>query len=127
MPVQQGPSVQVFGLVDSRPTQASLRFFKERRFGVVYVDLARKPISPGELRRFVERLGPAALLDVEGRRYRDLGLGYMRLDAAAIVERLLADNRLLCLPLVRFGNAFTAGPAEATWRGWLTAAAATGS
>jgi arsenate reductase-like glutaredoxin family protein len=120
--VQQGPYVQVFGLADSRPTQAALRFFKERRISVAYVDLARKPIAPGELRRFVERLGPVALLDVEGRRYRDLGLGYMRLDGEAIVERLLADNRLIRLPLVRFGNAFSAGTAEATWKGWLTAA-----
>ena len=34
----------------------------------------------------------------------------------------LADNALLRLPLVRFGNAFTAGPAEATWKAWLAAA-----
>ena len=124
MPLQQGPSVQVFGLADSRPTQAALRFFKERRFSVAYVDLARKPIAPGELRRFVERLGPVALLDVEGRRYRDLGLGYMQLDGDAIVERLLADNRLIRLPLVRFGNSFSAGTAETAWKGWLTAPAA---
>jgi len=36
-----------------------------------------------------------------------------------IAERLLANNALLRLPLVRFGNAFTAGPAEATWKSWL--------
>jgi hypothetical protein len=70
----QGPTVQMFGLVDSRPTQAALRFFKERRVNVTFVDLRRKPIAPGELRRFVERLGAAALLDTEGRQYKDLGL-----------------------------------------------------
>ena len=37
------------------------------------------------------------------------------------VARLLADNGLLRLPLVRFGNAFTAGPADATWKTWLAA------
>jgi arsenate reductase-like glutaredoxin family protein len=36
-----------------------------------------------------------------------------------IVERLLADQRLLRLPLVRRGNDVSAGPAEATWRSWL--------
>ena len=109
----------MFGLVDSRPTQAALRFFKERRVDVTFVDLRRKPIAPGELRRFVERLGAVALLDGEGKMYKDLGLGYMRLGDDEIVERLLARNGLLRLPLVRFGNAFTAGPAEATWKGWL--------
>jgi len=111
----------MFGLADSRSTQAALRFFKERRASVVFVDLRRKPIAPGELRRFVERLGAAALLDSEGRQYRDLGLGYMRLGDDEIVERLLANNALLRLPLVRFGSAVTSGPADATWKnlaGW---------
>lgn len=122
MPAPQGPTVQMFGLADSRPTQAALRFFKERRANVAFVDLRRKPIAPGELKRFVERLGAAALLDTEGRTYKDLGLGYMRLGDEEIVERLLASNGLLRLPLVRFGNAFTAGSAEQTWRAWLTKA-----
>jgi arsenate reductase-like glutaredoxin family protein len=109
----------MFGIVDSRPTQAAQRFFKERRTAITFVDLRRKPIAPGELRRFVERLGAAALLDTEGRVYKDLGLTYMRLDDDEIVARLLANNNLLRLPLVRFGNAFTAGPAEATWKVWI--------
>jgi arsenate reductase-like glutaredoxin family protein len=123
MPAPAGPTVQLFGLVDSRPTQAALRFFKERRVNVTFVDLRRKPIAPGELRRFVERLGAAALLDTQGRQYRDLGLAHMSLGDDEIVERLLANNGLLRLPLIRFGNAFTAGPADATWRTWLAGTA----
>ena len=119
MPAPAGPTVQLFGLADSRPTQAAMRLFRERRVTVTFVDLRRKPLAPGELRRFVERLGAAALLDTEGRPYKDLGLGYMRLADDEIVERLLANNGLLRLPLVRFGNAFTAGPADATWKAWL--------
>ena len=98
-----------------------MRFFKERRVNVTFVDLRRKAIAPGELNRFVARLGAATLLETEGRRYKDLGLGYMRLGDDEIVERLLADNGLLRLPLVRFGNAFTAGPADSTWKAWLAA------
>ncbi len=123
MPAPAGPTVQMFGLVDSRPTQAALRFFKERRVTVTFVDLRRKPISPGELRRFVERLGAAVLLDTDGRQYKDLGLAYMGLGDDEIAERLLANNGLLRLPLVRFGNAFTAGSADATWRSWLAGTA----
>ena len=117
MPAPAGPKVQIFGLVDSRPTQAAQRFFKERRANVTFVDLRRKPIAPGELRRFVERLGAAALLDTAGRQYNELGLAYMRLDDDEIVARLLANNGLLKLPLVRLGNAFTAGPADVDMEG----------
>jgi len=114
------PRVQIFGLEKDQATRAAIRFFKERRAEVHLVDLRRKPISPGELRRFVQRLGAAALLDTAGRAYRDAGLGYLTMDETGIVERLLADSRLLRLPLVRFGEAVTAGPADATWKSWFT-------
>ena len=41
------------------------------------------------------------------------------MDDAEIVERLLADQRLLRLPLVRHGNDVSAGPADVTWKAWL--------
>lgn len=118
MPAQppSGPSVQVFGLEDSQPTRAAIRFFRERRLAVHVVDLRRKPIAAGELRRFVERLGAAALLDESSRAYRDAGFGYLRMEDAEIVERLLADNRLLRLPLVRVGAGVAAGRDEAAWK-----------
>lgn len=115
--------VQVFGLEKNPATRAAIRFFKERRVGIHLVDLGRKAIAPGELRRFIERLGASNLLDSTGAAYRDGGLGYLRMDDTEIVERLLADPRLLRLPLVRFGNSVSAGGAEATWKTWLTGAA----
>ena len=119
-PTAPAPRVQIFGLEKDQATRAAIRFFKERRAEVHLVDLRRKPIAPGELRRFVQRLGAGALLDTAGRTYRDAGLGYLTMDEAGIVERLLADSRLLRLPLVRFGEAVTAGPADATWKSWLS-------
>ena len=121
MPSDPRPGVQVFGRKDSRDTQKALRFFKERRVPVHFVDVAMRPPAPGELRRFAQRLGVAALLDTDGRRYRDLGLAYLRSTDDELLDRLLADPGLLRLPLVRSGNAFTAGPAEPTWAIWLRA------
>jgi arsenate reductase len=114
-----GTPVQLFGVERDRATRAALRFFKERRVPISFVDLRKRPIAPGELRRFVDRLGAPALLDPTSKAYRDAGLGYLRMDPAAIVERLLADATLLRLPLVRHGNDVTAGRAEATWTSWL--------
>jgi arsenate reductase-like glutaredoxin family protein len=113
--VAPGPVI-VFGRDDSSPTRAALRFFKERRIAVQYSDTRRRALAVGELRRFVERLGPGALADREGRLWRDLGLGYLVMSDAELAERLLADQRLLRLPLVRLGNAFAVGQDEAAWR-----------
>lgn len=117
-----GPLVQVFGSDDSQATRAAERFFRERRVAFQSIDLRRKPIAAGELRRFVERLGAAALADTEGRTWRDAGLGYLRMSEAELAERLLADQRLLRLPLVRVGNGVAAGRDEAAWKALLAAA-----
>ena len=122
-PTKRMPDIQVFGLDDSSATRAAQRFFRERRVVVSYVDLRKRPIAPAELRRFVERLGARALLDETSKAFRDAGLGYLSLDEAGIVERLLRDARLLRLPLVRHGNEVTAGKAEATWTAWLRSSA----
>ena len=113
--------MQVFGRKDSRDTQKALRFFSERRVPVHFVDVATHPPAPGELRRFARRLGVGALLDTDGRRYRDLGLAYLRSTDDELLDRLIADPGLLRLPLVRSGTAFTVGSAEPTWATWLRA------
>jgi arsenate reductase-like glutaredoxin family protein len=115
------PAFQVFGLENDQATRAALRFFKERRVPISFVDLRRRSIAPGELRRFVERLGALACADTEGRVWRDAGLGYLRMTDEELAAKLLGDIRLLRLPLVRHGREFTAGRAEATWAGWMTA------
>jgi arsenate reductase-like glutaredoxin family protein len=118
-PTKKMPNIQVFGTDDSPATRNTLRFFRERRIIVHYVDLRKKPIAAGELRRFTDRLGAAALLDTESRPYREQGLAHLSTDTAGITSRLLADPRLLRLPLVRYGDEVTAGKAEATWKAWL--------
>jgi arsenate reductase-like glutaredoxin family protein len=115
------PTVQLFGLESDSATRAALRFFKERRVPIAFVDLRRRPIAPGELRRFVERLGALACADTDGRAWKDAGLGYMRMTDDELAGRLLADVRLLRLPLARHGSEVTAGRAEDTWKAWLTA------
>lgn len=122
MPNAPAPSVQIFGRDDSKDTRAAVRFFRERRIDVHVVDLRKRPMAAGELRRFVERLGARALADTDGKAWRDAGLGYLRMDDAELAERLLADQRLLRLPLVRGGNRLAAGRDEPGWKAIVAAA-----
>jgi arsenate reductase-like glutaredoxin family protein len=113
------PRAQIFGLPDSQATRAALRFFRERRIEVHLVDVRRKPLAPTELHRFVDRLGVRAVADEESKAWRDTGLGYLRMDDAELAQRLLTDQRLLRLPLVRVGNGMAAGRDEAAWKSLL--------
>jgi arsenate reductase len=118
-PTKRMPNIQVFGMDDSAASRNALRFFRERRIVVHYVDLRKKPIARAELQRFVDRLGAASLLDTGSRAYREQGLAYLSTDTAGIVTRLLGDAKLLNLPLVRYGDEVTVGKAETTWKAWL--------
>jgi len=79
-------------------------------------------MAAGELRRFSERFGAPALIDPESRAYRENGLAYLRMGADEAYERVLANQNLLRLPLVRAGNHLSVGVAEAEWRDWLKGA-----
>ena len=116
-----GPVVQVFGAPDSQATRAAQRFFRERRVEVQLIDVRRKPMAPAELRRFVDRLGARAVADQDSKAWRDAGLGYLRMADDELAERLLADQRLLRLPLVRIGSGVSAGRDEDAWKSLLAA------
>ena len=118
-------SVQVFGTPDSQSTRAAQRYFKERRVEVHFVDILRKPMAPAELRRFIDRLGARAVADTESKAWRDAGLAYLRMDDFELAERLFTDQRLLRLPLIRAGNAVSAGRDEAAWKAMTTAVPST--
>jgi len=108
--------VQIFGLKNSQSTRAAERFFKERRVAIQFVDLKVKPMAPGEIRRFAERFGLAALLDTEGKPYVDAGLKYMKMTEAELLARIEREPALLRLPLVRADKNLSAGRDEAAWK-----------
>ena len=114
-------NVQIFGVKGSQATRAAERFFKERRIEIQMVDLAKKAMAPGEIRRFIEKFGLTGLLDTEGKAYVDAGLKYMRMGEAELLERIGREPKLLRLPLVRSGKFVSVGQDEEAWKGMAAA------
>jgi arsenate reductase-like glutaredoxin family protein len=114
-------SVQIFGVKGSQATRAAERFFKERRAQIQMVDLKKKAIAPGEIKRFVEGFGWTGLLDVEGKAYIDAGLKYLKLSESELMGRIEREPALLRLPLVRGGKLVSIGHDEAAWKAMLMA------
>jgi arsenate reductase (glutaredoxin) len=113
-------TVQIFGLKSSQASRAAERFFKERRVTIQMVDLAKKPMAPGEIRRFIERFGLPALIDTEGKAYVDAGLKYMKVTDVELLERIEREPKLLRLPLVRSGNRVSVGQDEGAWKAMVS-------
>jgi arsenate reductase-like glutaredoxin family protein len=111
--------VQIFGVKKSSETRKALRFFAERRIKTHFVDLMERAASRGELLRFAQKFGVAALVDETARRYAELGLRTARYGDERWLEILVDEPLLLKMPLIRRGNALTIGAAESTWKSWL--------
>lgn len=116
-----GLNVQVFGFKNCQDTRKALRFFSERRIAVHFVDLDERPAARGELRRFQDKFGAAALLNREHPRFRALGLHVRGDSPERMLERALTEPRLLRTPLVRRGNRVSLGHAPDDWTAWLAA------
>jgi len=105
----------MFGLKKNAATRAAERFFKERRVKIHFVDLAAKPISKGELARFVQKFDLNALLDLEGKAYERSNLAYLRTTEEGIIAKVIETPELLRLPLVRGGKVLTVGEDPEGW------------
>ena len=111
--------VQIFGIKKSADTRKALRFFSERRIRTHFVDLMERAAAIGELRRFAQKFGVAALVDRNSRRFNDLGLRYAQLSDERWLEKLSEEPLLLRIPLVRNANRLTIGADEAAWKSWM--------
>ena len=121
MQQKQNLTIQIFGLKNSPATRAAERFFKERRAQIQFVDLKQKPMSPGEIKRFVNRFRLATLLDTEGKAFVNAGLKYLKMPDSELLERIARDPQLLRLPLVRCASQLSIGHDETSWKAMLAA------
>lgn len=112
-------SVQIFGVKNSQATRAAERFFKERRIAIHMVDLKQKPMSPGEIKRFIDKFTLPQLLDTEGAAYIDAGLKYLKLTDSELLAKIEREPKLLKLPLIRGNNKLAIGHDEVTWKALL--------
>lgn len=108
--------LQIFGTRKCPATRKAERYFRERGVGYQFVDLAEKGISAGELAAVKAAVGVDALLDREGKRYRERGLAYQDVDAET---EILADPLLLRTPVVRDGRRAAIGDDPAGWKALL--------
>jgi len=108
--------LQLFGTRKCPETRKAERFLKERGLAYQFVDLAEKGISPGELRAVAASAGLAALIDAEGRRYRERGLAYMDFDPE---EEIAKDPLLLRTPVLRDGRKAIVGFEAEAWKALL--------
>jgi arsenate reductase len=111
--------VQVFGIKNDADTRKALRFFKERRVKVHFMDFKQRSPSKGELKRFFDRFGEERLVDRGSKRFESLGLQTAYYGTERWLEIACDEPLILEMPLVRAGNRLSVGHDEASWKEWV--------
>lgn len=110
--------VQVFGIKNDADTRKALRFFKERRVRVHFMDFKQRAPSKGELKRFFERFGEEKLVDRTAKRFAALGLQSAYYGKERWLDIACEEPLILRMPLVRAGNRLTVGLDQERWSDW---------
>ena len=111
-------NIQIFGTKKSQDTRKAERYFKERRIKFQFVDLKEKEMSKGEFASVSRVVGGAdAMIDWDAKDQDLLALmRYLGDDARA--EKLLENQHVMKMPVVRNGKQATLGYAPDVWKGW---------
>jgi arsenate reductase-like glutaredoxin family protein len=115
--------IQLLGLPKSKTTRKAQRFFADRRIAFHDLDLRRHKLSPGELRKWVQRFGVDACLDPASKSYKEQALQYVSAGEDSWLARMAADPSILALPLVRCGKELAVGEDPAGWQRIVDASA----
>lgn len=111
-------NIQIYAGKKNFDTQKTERYFKERGIRFQRIDLARQPLSKGELTSVKQAVGLEALIDQNSPAYKTYNMAYHGLPPMA--ETLLLEHpELLKTPIVRNGKQATVGYCPEVWKAWV--------
>lgn len=105
--------IQVIGTKKCSDTQKAIRFFKERRVQIQFVDVGERNLSAGEIKNIARSIPLADLVDREGKEFARKNLNFLKYDPAKVLEE---NSQLLKTPVVRSGNRAVLGHKPDEWK-----------
>ena len=111
-------NIQIFGTKKSSDTRKAERFFKERGIKFQSIDMKEKGLSKGEFQSVMQAIGGLdAMIDPDCKD-KDL-LALIRYIAAEDrAQKVLENQSVLKLPVVRNGKLATVGYQPDIWKKW---------
>ncbi len=111
-------NIQVFGTKKSADARKAERYFKERGIKFQSVDMKETGLSRGELQSVVKAVGSMDQIIDPGCKDRDLLTLLQYLTPEDRFEKVLENQQVLRLPIVRNGKLATVGYQPEIWKQW---------
>lgn len=111
-------NIQIFGTTKCFDTKKALRYFKERKIPVQFVNLKEKRLSKGEYNKVKQAVGGLdAMIDTNCKDKDTLALIQYAVDSEKDAK-ILENQQVLKTPIVRNGAKATIGYAPDIWKTW---------
>lgn len=111
-------NIQIFGTKKSSDTRKAERFFKERGIKFQFVDLKEKAMSKGEFHSVLQAVGGLDAMIDQNCKDKDLLALIKYIAAEDKAQKVLENQSVLKLPVVRNGKAATVGYQPDVWKAW---------
>lgn len=111
-------NIQIFGTKKSQDTRKAERFFKERGIRYQFVDMKEKGLSKGEFESVKKALGGLDNMIDQGCKDRDLLALITWIAEEDRAQKVLENQSVLKIPIVRNGRQATAGYQPEVWKTW---------
>ncbi|MBQ8330513.1 MAG: arsenate reductase family protein [Lachnospiraceae bacterium] len=111
-------NIQIFGTKKSSDTRKAERFFKERGIKFQFVDLKEKAMSKGEFQSVLQAVGGLDAMIDQNCKDKDLLALIKYIAAEDKAQKVLENQSVLKLPVVRNGKAATVGYQPEVWKTW---------
>ena len=110
--------IQIFGTKKSSDSRKAERFFKERGIKTQFVDMKEKGLSKGEFQSVLRAVGGLEQMIDENCKDKDLLALIKYIAEEDRAEKVLENQSVLKLPIVRNGQKATVGYQPEVWKGW---------
>lgn len=111
-------NIQIFGTKKSADTRKAERFFKERGIKFQFVDMKEKGLSKGEFNSVKQAVGGIDNMLDENAKDQDTLALVKHIVAEDKEEKILENQQILVLPIVRNGKKATVGYKPEVWKEW---------
>ena len=111
-------NIQIFGTKKSSDTRKAERFFKERGIRFQSVDMKEKGLSKGEFQSVMQAVGGLEAMIDENCKDKDTLMLIKYIAAEDKMQKVLENQAVLILPIVRNGNQATVGYQPDVWKTW---------
>ena len=111
-------NIQIFGTRKSFDTKKAERYFKERSIKYQFIDMKEKGMSKGEFNSVCQAVGGLEVLIDEACKDNDLLALIKYISAEDKAEKILENQKIIKVPIVRNGKHATVGYQPDVWKNW---------